>query len=193
MFRPSPAIVAWGLMARNPQAEPERLAFWKTTAATRWLAVEREGAMSQLPAGSLAWLMVLVLMLLVLMLPVLTLPVLTLPVLTRRVLLFPLLPSCQVPLPTHRAGHLPVGHWNLTTDIQSVKESDPDTKRSPWYLRAQRTRRRPRQSPELWIGNNRAGSGQGGDRPEARTHPALEGVPPAAYLSRLFQQLLSIR
>ena len=125
MFRPSPAIVAWGLMARNPQAEPERLAFWKTTAATRWLAVEREGAMSQLPAGSLAWLMVLVLMLLVLMLPVLTLPVLT-----RRVLLFPLLPSCQVPLPTHRAGHLPVGHWKLTTDIPNEKPPDRCTRPS---------------------------------------------------------------
>ena len=62
MFRPSPAIVAWGLMARNPQAETERLAFWKTTAATRGLAVEREGWMSLLPAGSLAWLMVPVLM-----------------------------------------------------------------------------------------------------------------------------------
>src|SRR5580658_9998600 len=126
--------------------------------------MEREGSMSQLLAGSLALVMVGVLLVPVLMLPAPPLP--SLPSLTLRVLLFPPLPSCQVPLPTHRAGHLPVGHWKLTTDIRSVKESDPDTKRSPWYLHARLTRRRPRQSPELWIGNSRAGSGQGGDRPE---------------------------
>ena len=136
MFRASPAIEAWGLRARNPQVEAEWSVLRTTEAAPpRRSAMEWEGPMLQLPEGSLRLLMARLLMLTLLVLTALRLPLLMLASLTP-LLMVPLpvrlLSACRVPLLTHRAGPLPVGHWKLITDIQSAKESDPDTTRSPW-------------------------------------------------------------
>src|ERR1700691_5399122 len=140
--------------------------------------------MLQLSEGSLPVSMLLLLALALLELASLSLPWSTLPA--------PLRPASRVRLPTHRAGRLPGGRWKLTTDIQNAKESDPDTRRSPWYSHARPTRQRPWRSREPWIGNSLAGSGQVVDRREGQTHPVPEAAPPAAaaFLSRPFRWLL---
>ncbi len=189
MFRPSLAIAASVQRARNPQAEFERLALGRWEAWPPGLAMEWEAWMLQLPENSLP-----LLALPLFELPWLALPLLMSPLSPLRVLLVLLLPSYSVPLPTDRAGPPRVDHLRLATDIQSVRESDRDTRRSLWCSHARPTLQRPLRSPEPWTGNSHAGSGQAVDHPEERTHPTPEDGrrTKTLYPSRPSRRLLSI-
>jgi hypothetical protein len=148
MFRPSPAIVASVQRARNPQAEAERLALGRRDAAQRRLAMEGKVGMPQPPESSLPSLMVPWLGLPPMGSPPLALALLELPWLASPLLVLALLPvqlspACRVPPLTHRAGPILTGRWKVTTDSQNVKESDPGTRRSPWWTHARPTLRRP--------------------------------------------------
>ena len=193
MFRPSPAIAAWGLRARNLQRDVEQLVLETTEAAQRRQVMELEARMPQLSESSLLSLALPLSELTWLALTLLILPCLTLPCLTLPLLPVPLLPCFRVPLPTGQAGPLPAAHWNSAIDIQSARESDPDTRPSPWSSHARPNLQRPLRSPEPSTGNTPAGSGQAGDHPEGQTHPTPEGGPPAlaACLSKPFRRLLS--